>query len=92
MSAARRVSKHLSADILFRLLHSIFSSVADPRSGEVVKGDALRYPLLTYLKGDALRYPLQEKVLGIKLHRGRSGFGLSGDARRATRTASLAVV
>src|SRR5277367_2951073 len=35
MSAAKKVRKHLSADILFRLLHSIFSSVPDPRSGEV---------------------------------------------------------
>jgi Transposase DDE domain len=35
MSAARKVRKHLSADILFRLLHSVFSSVPDPRSGEV---------------------------------------------------------
>jgi hypothetical protein len=35
MSAARKVRKHLSADILFRLLHSIFSSVPDLRSGEV---------------------------------------------------------
>jgi Transposase DDE domain len=35
MSAARKVPKHLSADTLFKLLHSLFSSVPDPRSGEV---------------------------------------------------------
>jgi hypothetical protein len=33
--ATRKVRKHLSADMLFRLLHSIFSSVPDPRVGEV---------------------------------------------------------
>ena len=35
MSAARKVRKHVSADTLFRLLYSIFSSVPDQRSGEV---------------------------------------------------------
>ena len=35
MSATRKVRRDLSADILFRLLHSVFSSVPDPRSGEV---------------------------------------------------------
>jgi len=35
MSAARKARKHLSADILFRLLYSLFSSVPDQRSGEV---------------------------------------------------------
>jgi len=35
MSVTRKVPKDLSADTLFRLLHSIFSSVPDPRSGEV---------------------------------------------------------
>jgi len=34
-AAARKVRKDLSADTLFRLLHSLFSSVPDPRSGEV---------------------------------------------------------
>src|SRR5450631_3085946 len=33
--AAKRVRKDLSADTLFRLLHSLFSSVSDQRSGEV---------------------------------------------------------
>jgi hypothetical protein len=33
--AARKVRKDLSADTLFRLLHSLFSSVPDQRSGEV---------------------------------------------------------
>jgi hypothetical protein len=33
--AARKVRKDLSADTLFRLLRSLFSSVPDPRSGEV---------------------------------------------------------
>ena len=33
--AARKVRKDLSADTLFRLLHSLFGSVPDPRSGEV---------------------------------------------------------
>jgi hypothetical protein len=35
MSAARKVRKDLTADSAFRLLHSIFSSLPDPRSGEV---------------------------------------------------------
>lgn len=35
MSAAKKVRKHISADALFRLLYSIFSSVPDQRSGEV---------------------------------------------------------
>ena len=35
MSVTRKVPKDLSADTLFRLLHSFFSSVPDPRSGEV---------------------------------------------------------
>ena len=35
MSAARKVRNHPSADTLFRLLHSIFSSIPDSRSGEV---------------------------------------------------------
>ena len=35
MSAARKLRKDLSADTLFRLLYSIFSSIPDPRSGEV---------------------------------------------------------
>jgi hypothetical protein len=35
MSVTRKVPKDLSADTLFRLLHSLFSSVPDPRSGEV---------------------------------------------------------
>ena len=35
MAAARKVRKHPSADVLFRLLHSIFTSIRDPRSGEV---------------------------------------------------------
>src|ERR1700722_8548034 len=35
MSAARKVREHLSADVLFRLLYSIFSAIHDPRSGEV---------------------------------------------------------
>jgi Transposase DDE domain len=35
MSVTRKVPKDLSADTLFRLFHSFFSSVPDPRSGEV---------------------------------------------------------
>jgi hypothetical protein len=35
ISAARKVRNHPSADTLFRLLHSIFSSIPDSRSGEV---------------------------------------------------------
>jgi hypothetical protein len=35
MSAARKVRKDLCADTLFGLLHSLFSSVLDPRSGQV---------------------------------------------------------
>jgi hypothetical protein len=36
MSAVtRKVGKELAADTAFRLLHSIFSSVPDPRAGEV---------------------------------------------------------
>jgi hypothetical protein len=35
MSATRSVRKDLCADTLFRLLYSIFSSVPDPRSGEI---------------------------------------------------------
>jgi hypothetical protein len=34
MSAAMKVRNHLSADILFRLLYSVFRSVPDPRAGE----------------------------------------------------------
>jgi hypothetical protein len=35
MSVTKKVCNHLSADTLFRILHSIFSSVPDPRSGEI---------------------------------------------------------
>ena len=35
MSAARKVRKDLCADTLFGLLRSLFSSVPDPRSGQV---------------------------------------------------------
>src|ERR1700677_1198936 len=35
MSAARKIHKGLSADVLFRLLYSVFSLVPDPRSGEI---------------------------------------------------------
>ena len=35
MSSSRKVRNHPSADTLFRLLHSIFSSIPDSRSGEV---------------------------------------------------------
>src|SRR5271154_3032816 len=35
MSATRSVRKDLCADTLFRLLYSFFSSVPDPRSGEI---------------------------------------------------------
>src|SRR5271156_1368252 len=35
MAAARKARKHPSADVLFRLLHSIFTSIPDPRLGEI---------------------------------------------------------
>src|SRR5271156_5607010 len=35
MAAARKARKHPSADVLFRLLHSIFTSIPDPRLGKV---------------------------------------------------------
>ncbi len=65
MSAARRVRKDLSADMLFRLLYSLFSSLPDPRSGEV------EIPLADVLMSAFAMFSLKDpSLLAFDLRRG----------------------
>jgi len=65
MSAARKVRKHISADTLFRLLQSIFSSVPDARSGEV------EFPLADVLMSAFAIFSLKDPSLLAFDHRRR---------------------
>src|SRR5271154_5556699 len=57
MSATRSVRKDLCADTLFRLLYSIFSSVPDPRSGEI------EFPLADVLMSAFAMFSLKDPSL-----------------------------
>ena len=65
MSAARKVRKDLSADTLFRLLHSLFSSLPDPRSGEI------EFPLADVLMSAFAMFSLKDPSLLAFDHRRR---------------------
>ena len=91
--AARKVRKDLSADTLFRLLHSLFSSVPDQRSGEV------EFSLADVLMSAFAMFSLKDpSLLSVSARQGTTpsvqwgsperlrhelfGGGLSGGARR----------
>jgi len=57
MSAARKLHADLSADTLFRLLHCLFSSLPDPRSGEV------EFPLADVLMSAFAMFSLKDPSL-----------------------------
>ena len=64
-AATRKVGKDLCADTLFRLLHSVFNSVPDARSGEV------EIPLADVLMSAFAMFSLKDPSLLAFDHRRR---------------------